>query len=632
MCGIIGEINTEFNGSYLSLIEHRGPDDLGTYKYKNVELGQVRLSILDTTDAGHQPMNLEESGLTIVFNGEIYNHIELRKDLEEEGYQFYSSSDTETLLKGWDFWGEKVLNKLNGIFAFVILDEKKDTITVVRDQYGIKPLYIYSKGDQFAFSSEIKAFGQLSNFDDKVDLSSISQYISFLWSPGEQNPYKFVKKLLPGHYLQVPLSNPENYTHTQYHELPFKGNYVQDKSEEELVAELDKMLRNAVDRQLLSDVPLGFFLSGGLDSSLIVAIARDLYPNKKFNCFTIDSNMNESSEGFTDDLPFAKSVADYLNVDLHIVKANYNIIDQFDHMIWHLDEPQADPAPINVYNISKGARELGIKVLLGGTAGDDLFSGYRRHQALQYEDHLEKVPLFIRKGLQKSFSHMPSQKSFSRRLKKLSRDWDKTKEDRMLGYFNWLPNDPFVFTLFQDHLKEEVQKKSPYSYFHKILNEQDSHLTDLDKLLYLELKTFLPDHNLNYTDKMSMAAGVEARVPFLDNDVVDFAGKLPSEYKIKNGETKYLLKKVAEKYLPKKVIYRSKTGFGAPIRSWLKNELKPMVEERLNSDHLLNQGIFDPQAVQKMIDQNDKGEFDYSYTIWSMLAIQSWLKQFKWSL
>ncbi|MDZ7691006.1 MAG: asparagine synthase C-terminal domain-containing protein [Balneolaceae bacterium] len=399
-----------------------------------------------------------------------------------------------------------------------------------------------------------------------------------------------------------------------------------------MVNELDHILRESVERQLLSDVPLGFFLSGGLDSSLLVGITRDLHPNTKFDCFTIASNMDNSGEGFEDDLPYARNVASYLDVDLHVLPADHKISEQFDHMIWHLDEPQADPAPINVYNISKGAREQGIKVLLGGTAGDDLFSGYRRHQALKYDQYVEAMPVTLRKVLKKGIHKLSGNKPWLRRLQKLSRDWDKPMEKRMLGYFNWLPDDEYVFSLFENEILNGARPSSVYSFFDKILREQSPNLSSLDRLLYLEMKTFLVDHNLNYTDKMSMAAGVEARVPYLDKELVSFAGKIPTKYKLRGNETKYILKKVAEKYLPHDVIYRSKTGFGAPIRDWLKNDLKPFVNQRLNKEHLKKQGIFDPNAVQEMISKNDSGEFDFSYTIWSMLAIQSWLKQFKWSL
>ena len=632
MCGIIGYINSEYKGNFLSILNHRGPDDSGRITYKNVEFGHLRLSILDTSHAGHQPMLLEDESLAIVFNGEIYNHLKLRDILKKNEYTFSSGSDTETLLKGWDYWGKDILNKLNGIFSFSILDKRSEKITVVRDQYVIKPLYVYKKDKFFAFSSEIKAFTEMNNFDDQLNVNTFSQYLSFLWSAGKATPYKYVHKLLPGHCLEVPLSDPSNYIEKKYFQLPFEGKYENKKSEPELIDELDDILRSAVNRQLLSDVPLGFFLSGGLDSSLIVGIARDLYSDQKFDCFTIDSKMDSASEGFTDDLPYAKKVAEYLDIDLHVIPAQYDIVNQFDHMIWHLDEPQADPAPINVYNISKGARELGIKVLLGGTAGDDLFSGYRRHKALKYDKLIDLVPSHVRKWLQTAFKSLPSDKSFNRRLQKLSRDWHKPIDERMLGYFNWLPNDNFVYKLLQPEIFSDNKGHSPYNYFNRLLKSQNGNLSQLDKLLYLEISTFLVDHNLNYTDKMSMAASVEVRVPFLDNEVVNFAGRLPTNYKIKNGETKYILKKVAERYLPKEVIYRSKTGFGAPIRSWIKSDLKPMINERLDYDHLKEQGIFDPDEVQKIIQQNDNDEFDYSYTIWSILAIQSWLKQFKWSL
>jgi len=632
MCGIIGAVNCKFESDYLSIIKHRGPDDSGTYQYQNVQLGHVRLSILDTSDAGHQPMITGDGNYIIIFNGEIYNHSALRKELVQLNFDFKSGSDTETLLKAWQCWGTEVLHKLNGIYAFAIFDKTKNKLFIVRDHFGIKPLYIYRKGKAIAFSSELKVFEHLDEFDDTLDPAALTQYLSFLWAPGEKTMYQYVKKLLPGRFLEIPLSRPSNAEEKEYYQLPFQGDYFNFSEESHLINELDQILQQSVERQLLSDVPLGFFLSGGLDSSLLVGIAKKLYPNKSFDCFTIDSNMDKTGEGFVDDLPYAQKVAKYLDVNLHVIPANSDIINQFDEMVWHLDEPQADPAPINVYNISKGARNLGIKVLLGGTAGDDLFSGYRRHQALKYEQYTEYIPLILKKLFRKVIKRVPSDKAISRRLQKLTRDWGKEIDERMIGYFNWMPNDQYVFSLFQNNIINGEAEQSIYSYFEYILDQQSSDLKKLDKLLFLELKTFLVDHNLNYTDKMSMAAGVEARVPYLDKDLVSFAGKVPVKYKLRGNETKYLLKKVAERYLPKEVIYRSKTGFGAPIRGWLKNDLKPMVNERLNRENLSNQGIFDPQAVQKMIRQNDVGEYDFSYNIWSMLAIQSWLEQFKWSL
>lgn len=632
MCGIVGSVNVGFNNQYLATLNHRGPDDSGTYTYKNVELGHLRLSILDPTASGHQPMVDDNGRFAIVYNGEIYNHLELREELMQGGMVFNSQTDTETLLKGWEYWGKKVLDKLNGIFSFAILDQELEKLYLVRDQFGVKPLYFYQKNNSISFSSELKIFHQLENFDDKLSPEAFLEYISFLWAPGEQTPYEYVKKVLPGHCVEILLQDDLKISETKYYTLPFKGNYLHSTSEKDMISRLDALLRQAVERQLMSDVPLGFFLSGGLDSSLLVAIARHLHPDRQFDCFTIASNMDEKGEGFEDDLPYAKRVAEYLNVNLHVIPANHDIVDQFDHMIWHLDEPQADPAPINVYNISKGARELGIKVLLGGAAGDDLFSGYRRHQALKYDKFIENVPLFIRKFFKDNIKKISSEKALGRRLKKISKDWDKPLDERMLGYFNWLPDEKIVYELLNKKILEDGETKSPYSYFNNLLDEENKRLNWLDKLLFLELKTFLVDHNLNYTDKMSMAAGVEARVPYLDKDVVEFAGKIPEHLKIKKGETKYILKKVAERYLPKEIIYRKKTGFGAPIRQWLKDDLKPIINEQLGEDKLREQGIFNPETIHKIIEMNDMGEEDFSYTIWSLLAIQSWLRQFKWSL
>jgi len=632
MCGIVGSVNCNFINGHLSLLQHRGPDNSGEIRYKNATLAHLRLSILDTSSSGHQPMQTDDGNLAITFNGEIYNHMELRQELSKQGYTFNSGSDTETLLKGWDFWGKNILEKINGIFAFAIINKKKNKLFLVRDQIGIKPLYIYEKGSVVAFSSELKSFGYLDKFDDTLNVTALAQYLSFLWAPGKETPYQLVHKLLPGHYLEIPLSEPSKKNEIKYYQLPFVGNYLQPERENGIIDQLDERLKRSVERQLLSDVPLGFFLSGGLDSSLIVAIAKNLYPDTKFNCFTVSSKMDREGKGFEDDLPYAKKVAEHLNVDLNIVESDFNITNEFDHMIWHLDEPQADPSPIHVYKISKEARNLGIKVLLGGTAGDDLFSGYRRHQALKYDKILECMPSGLRKTAQMAINNLPASSLLVRRLKKLSRDWEKPIKQRMLGYFNWLPDDNYVFSLFGENVNIGMSPQCVYSYFEQILHQQHPNLSTLDQLLYLEIKTFLVDHNLNYTDKMSMAAGVEARVPYLDKEIVELAGMIPSQLKLRNGETKYVLKKVAERYLPDEVIYRSKTGFGAPVQNLLKSELKPMIHDRLSRKHLSKQGIFNPDAVQRMIKENDSKHFDFSYPLWSMLAIQSWLKQFKWSL
>lgn len=299
----------------------------------------------------------------------------------------------------------------------------------------------------------------------------------------------------------------------------------------------------------------------------------------------------------------------------------------FDKMIWHLDEPQADTAPLNVLKIATLAQKNGIKVLIGGVAGDDIFSGYRRHKAISYEKYFRYLPNLIGECIHFFIKKILSNKPLSRRLKKIFEGIGKSPIERQAGYFGWLPTE-ITKSLFTSNFMEQFENHDPYSFFYELEKELPSNSDELSRMLFWELKTFLVDHNLNYTDKMAMAMGVEARVPFLDIELVEFSKLIPSNLKMKGGQTKYVLKKVAERYLPKDVIYRSKTGFGAPLREWIKTDLSPMIEQRLAFERLEKRGIFDPIKVWELIEANKAGKLDASYSIWALLAIESWLNQF----
>jgi len=620
MCGIIGAIGIFENSvmaKALDAIIHRGPDSSGIW--------HTRLSIQDLSENGNQPMFSDDERYVIIFNGVIYNHLDIRRELLTNR-DFKSSGDTETVLYAFIQHGVSILEKLNGIFAFAIFDNETSEIIIVRDHFGVKPLYFYKKDDLFLFGSELKSF-----LPFKINLSfcpeAIFNYISFLWSPGEKTAFKYVKKLLPGTFLKFNIKDNIDIDPVSFYKL----NYPSVKSnltEEQLIDELENHLLKAVERQLLSDVPVGFFLSGGLDSSLLVAMARRLYPQSEMKCFTINvGENNASNDGFADDLHYAEKVASYLDVKLNIVNANFDIVEMFDKMIWHLDEPQADAAPLNVLKIAGLARDQGIKVLIGGTAGDDLFSGYRRHQALNIEKYIKKLPTFFVRLVQGSVKLLPSHFPMFRRLKKVVSNLHETPIKRQLSYFSWLPENT-VHSLFSTDWKERIKNHDPFKYFYQIGNELDKDSNDLDRMLFWELKTFLVDHNLNYTDKLGMAVGVEARVPFLDLDLVEFSQSIPTSMKMRGKETKYLLKKVAERYLPHDVIYRPKTGFGAPVRIWIISDLQPMIDERLSIDRIKARGIFNPEAVWDLVNQNKSGKIDASYSIWALLAIESWCMQF----
>jgi len=622
MCGILGyygnNVNKFITESRLDYIKHRGPDNKDYIKGENYFLGHTRLSIQDTTELANQPMFSNDKSFVLIFNGEIYNHIELRKKFLSE-LDFKSTGDTETLLEGLIKYGTDFINKLNGIFAFSFLNIATGDIIISKDHFGVKPLYFHLNDHEVYFSSELKAICSFKRGEISIDKSALKNYINFLWSPGEKTPFNEFKKLLPGTYLEGNIKNIKNFQTHRYYTVPFNGQYLSNKSEGELIVKLENHLLKAVERQMLSDVPLGFFLSGGLDSSILVAMARKLNPEKEINCYTIRV---ASTDGFTDDLSYAKKVAEYLNVNLTIVDAKTDILESFDKVIYHLDEPQADPAPINVYNICKAARKDGIKVLIGGTAGDDILSGYRRHQALNLESTIEKIPRFLRKSIKNVSLKFNGKSSFIRRLKKLSANLEKSKEERMMGYFSWIDN-----TILKN-LFLEPNDYNCFSYFESLNKFIPKENSDLNKMLFWEINTFLTDHNLNYTDKLSMAVGVEVRVPFLDTELVEFSTNIPPHYKLKGNETKYLLKKVAEKYLPKEVIYRPKTGFGAPVREWILNDMGDLINDYLSKETITKRGVFNFDKVSKLIEDNKKGVIDASYSIWSLLAIESWMRQF----
>lgn len=627
MCGIAGGIgfNNHNIPEVLLSISHRGPDSSGSFNEENVFLAHTRLAIQDLSENGNQPMFSTDGRYVIIFNGEIYNHIDVREKIGNS-VSYRSTGDTETVLNAFIKYGDACLNMLNGIFALTIYDRQEKELFIARDQMGVKPLYIYTVGNRLLFSSEIKTF---LNFDiDKaLNYKAFANYLTFLWATGSLTPFDKVTKLLPGHYLRIKDGEPLIKQPVKYYTKTFTGNYV-NLSENDIIDELEKKLTAAVKRQMLSDVPVGFFLSGGLDSSLLVAIAKKLYPQIHFPCFTIDMNeWGSQLEDFSDDLSYAKKVADYLEVELNVVKADIDIVRDFDQMIWHLDEPQADSAPLNVLNIARLARKKGIKVLLGGTAGDDLFSGYRRHQALNYEKYFKMIPRFAGRGLKSVVQLLPMSNSLSRRLRKITYDLDKTTQERMIGYFKWLQPE-MMMSLFSTEWQAKLNGYDSGNYFKELDKEIPAEKSLLNRMLNWEQKTFLVDHNLNYTDKMGMAVGVEARVPFLDLELVEFSLSIPPELKMKGKETKYILKKVAERYLPMDVIYRPKTGFGAPVRKWITTDLQPMIEERLSHERLEKRGIFDSKKVWELIEANKAGKIDASYSIWSLLAIESWLTQF----
>ncbi len=628
MCGIVGysgNFSEETLRQAARAIDHRGPDDSGVAFESGWGLGHTRLSILDTTLLGHQPMVDEDTGNIIAFNGEIYNFSELREELESKGVSFRSRSDTEVLLKLYAVEGEGMLGRLNGIFSFALWNAEHRTILVARDNLGVKPLYYSAMENGLAFSSEIKSLVHFLPVNDDLDVASIERYLTFLWSPGTGTPLKGVKKLGPGEAMILRDGHIDR--RWQWYRLPaFRMSSRRNMSEHEAINGTRSLLREAVHRQMVADVPVGAFLSGGLDSSAIVAFAKEVNPD--IRCFTIEP-VGGDEAGNTPDLPYARRVADHLGVNLDVVSVDSSTMAQsLERMVEQLDEPLADPAPLNLLFISQLARDNGIKVLLSGAGGDDIFTGYRRHWALQMERYWRWLPQSARVGLMRLTSSFGAQNPLLRRVAKMFSGAHLEGDERLASYFYWAAPDQ-VRSLFSDDALESLGGVNSAEPMLSFLSELDDRQNPLERLLTLEQRFFLTDHNLTYTDKMSMAAGVEVRVPFLDLPLMDFAQQIPMSMKQRGKEGKWVLKKAMEPYLPHDVIYRPKTGFGAPLRNWMRFELREMLGDLLSEQSLKARGLFRPSAVQKLIADNDAGRVDASYILLSLLCIEIWCRKFQ---
>ena len=627
VCGIFGFVGTFGMASLDAMataLAHRGPDDRGLHinESQGIGLGQTRLAIIDLTSTGHQPMADARARFFVVFNGEIYNYRELRAELEREGVNFRGHSDTEVMLEWYARLGPAVLDKLNGIFALAIWDQERRELFLARDGLGVKPLY-YSEGQRgFAFASELKALVPVLD-SRTLDAAALHRYMSYLWCPGEGTPIREARQLRPGEAMVV--RDGRIARRWTWYELPARRGPTIAIPDNEVVSSTAAMLRSAVHRQLVADVPVGAFLSGGLDSSAVVAFARE--QTADIQCFTIDLQGGNDA-GFADDLPYARQVAKHLNVPLHVVSVEASqMARDLERMVWMIDEPLADPAPLNVLYISRLAREHGIKVLLSGSGGDDLYTGYRRHLALRYERLWSWLPAPARRGLASASLRLDASSAFGRRAQRLFSNAGASGTQRLAGYFAWAPEDR-LRALYTPAFASALGAERADAPMVEYLAGVSLGLPPLDQMLALEQRFFLADHNLLYTDRMSMAAGVEVRVPFLDPNLVAHAASIPNRFKQHGRTGKWVLKKAMEPYLPHDVIYRPKTGFGAPLRRWLQRELRPLADELLSPDTLHKRGLFDATAVQALRAADTAGRLDAGYTILSLMTIEIWCRRF----
>ena len=515
MCGIVGVVNCKKSviSRMVDRLSHRGPDNKSYSTFKNFQYGHTRLSIVDLSKAANQPFVSKCNEYEIIYNGEVYNHLNLRKDhLKQQ--TFRTTSDTETILQLYIEIGIEFLELLDGIFSFCILDKKKGDLIIARDIMGVKPLYIYQKEDVFSFSSEIKSFLEIPNFDKTINYQALAHYVSYQYTPSQETPFKYVNKLEKGACIIYSITGKQKNHHFGINN--FSENEI-DKKDAEIL--LDKLLSESIKKQHLSDVPVGYLLSGGIDSTSVLHYSKE--SNKNLNAFTIDDNGRNCDEGFESDLLYAKLVADSYKANLSISNP-IDVVDSLDKIIYHLDEPLGDTSVLSLYQICREAKNKNYKVLLSGLGADDIFSGYRRHQALAYQ-HFKKAFHFV------STSIFP--KNLKRKLEKF--------RERIPNYYRWLSYSE-VNKLFETKIQSKLRSESQIDRFWNT----KTGLGDLNKMLNIEQQYYLPHNNLLYSDKIGMAFGVEIRVPFLDSNVVNFANRLPEKLKLNSLTTKYILRRL----------------------------------------------------------------------------------------
>jgi asparagine synthase (glutamine-hydrolysing) len=626
MCGIAGIINggsEQVLASMNDIQSHRGPDDAGLKWFADSSSGlaQRRLSIIDLSPGGHQPMTVDGGDLWIVFNGEIYNYKELGEEVRAKGVRLRSSSDTEILLNAYQIWGEDCLQKLNGMFAFAIYDARKKKFFAARDRLGIKPFYYHFSNGCLVFASEIKAILNSGLAPKRPDLNALHTPARFQVSPW--TGFQDILKLPPGHCMTLENGKLSVREYWSLHPTEQPAN------EDSLIEQLDALLTDSVRLQMRADVPVGVFLSGGLDSSIVSALMRR-NTEQTIHSFTIKfSSEDQKFEQMTPDEVYARQVAKQFNFNYHEFEIKPQVDELLPKIVWHMDEPLSDPAAINTYLISKAARDLNIVVLLNGVGGDEVFGGYRKHLAcLTAESYQAIVPGAIRRMLEYAADHIPVATS-SRGLKPIR--WGK----RFLSYASSPRTDRYLMSDLSVAPKQFSQMFSSHmSYYDTHFFKAQAKRFNGNGLSYLtqmclnDTMVFLPEHNLTYSDKASMAASIEGRPPLTDHRIVEFMFSLPPRERIHGTTQKYLLKKVSEKYLPHNIVYRPKASFASPLRSWVRGPLAPMVADLLSEQSLKSRGLYDPAYVSGLIARDKSGLEDNSYQIWTLLTNEIWFHTF----
>jgi asparagine synthase (glutamine-hydrolysing) len=617
MCGIAGLFNFRSRrpvdpGDLRAMsvcLAHRGPDDEGTLAEGPLGFIHKRLTILDTSRRGRGPMESQDGQAVITFNGEVYNFLELRADLEARGHTFQTQTDTEVILRLWQVEGEAMLEKLNGMFAFAIWDRRQKVLFIARDRLGIKPLYFTRTDGGLAFASEVKALLAILPGRPRVNLEMLDAYMSVGYVPTERTLFAGIEKLQPGWCLRV---DGEEIRLRQYWDLEPDP---EEMSEEECVRRATELLRDSVRLQLRSDVPLGVFLSGGVDSSAVVALMHEM-GIRDIRTFTVAYDFGPAY----DETRYARQVAEkFTTIHREVFVTPREFQEFIPSLVWHMDEPVTESAAISLYFVSKLARE-DVVVVLSGEGSDEVFGGYPIYKYMQTLERYRRVPEALRRGV------------INPALNLLGGKWGKYTE---------LSNQPLDrrytgVSFYETLVKENLYKPELRALFNgsampglvRSYYEKTEGLDPLLRMMYLDVKSWLPDDLLIKADKMTMAASVELRVPFLDHRIVEFGGRIPPRYRIKGWKTKHILKKAMEPYLPNEILHRGKMGFPTPLAMMFKGELRGYVEDVLGSDRFLERGYFRPDAVRGMLAEHAAGERDHHRVLWQLLVLEEWHRKF----
>lgn len=624
MCGIAGAYLWPDGGPLTDrltkTLAHRGPDGSGRYSHTagtgDVHLGHRRLSIIDLTETGAQPMVAE--GLALTYNGELYNAPALRRELEADGVRFRGTSDTEVLLRAWRRWGVDCLPKLRGMFAFGVFDERTGELTLVRDQLGIKPLFYVRRGDGLVFASELKALANELG-DLTVDNGALVASLLYYWVPDSRCAYREASKLAPGTWLRIrPDGRTDQGTFWSLREVAAEAQHVSD-------VDLAAVVEESTKAHLLSDVPVATFLSGGLDSSYLTALAARHSPG--ISAYTIGFRPEDAKfEAMPDDLKYARIVASKFGVDLHEIEIAPNVLDLLPKMTYHLDEPIGDPAAINTFLICSAAREAGVKVMLSGMGADELFAGYRKHLANTLALRYQKVPGAVRSLVKSTVDRLP--------VATASRGYRSVRFAKRFLSFAELPEETAFrrsYTMYDHAELTGLLNPDLRTTVDDVLTEHadtyhDNELSDfVNRMCLADARMFLPGLNLAYTDRSSMAASTEVRVPFVDVEVVKAAFSIPGREKIVRRQGKMALKKAAS-ILPDEIVYRPKGLFSAPLRAWMSRDLAPLVREVVDDGLLVRDGFLRREALQRLVAEDAAGQQDRSKHLWHVLTLEHWYR------